>query len=448
MKRTFFTILCIFSLFLLSCSNSSSETVTLSSETEVTSFYFVKQDSFPSIGNAKFTISLYAAQDTGLITNADSMAYKTPIDKLVPRLLFTATPSSATIITADTTITLTGKDTIDFTEPVLLRVISSDRTATKYYRIVVNVHQVDPDLFEWRSLTKAVVPSGTASTKGVILGGKYLLFANDGFKTSVYQSADGKTWDEGTVPTTLPENCSVREILAADDADKLYYCQDGVVYTSTDGLAWQSQDLSGETYIPRVMLMHFNDSVWLVAEHVSEQTYHLAVEDGDTWRAIGEPLPANWPLSEFTVVSFSSSSERPRAMIIGGYDTEGNGLNSRWNIEYSVATGYRYANFAIERPLRSAILGAAAVYYGNRFYLFGGVDAEAQYISSTALYSDDEGLNWFPIDTVHNRLMDVYTQRTQTSATVYDNCIYLFGGQSRTEMYSDVLCGKLTSIDW
>ncbi len=135
-------------------------------------------------------------------------------------------------------------------------------------------------------------------------------------------------------------------------------------------------------------------------------------------------------------------------MIIGGYDTEGNGLNSRWNIEYSVATGYRYANFAIERPLRSAILGAAAVYYGNRFYLFGGVDAEAQYISSTALYSDDEGLNWFPIDTVHNRLMDVYTQRTQTSATVYDNCIYLFGGQSRTEMYSDVLCGKLTSIDW
>jgi hypothetical protein len=448
MKRTFFTILCIFSLFLLSCSNRSTETVTLSSETEVTSFYFNKHDSFPSIGNTKFTISLYAAQDTGLITNADSMAYKTPIDKLVPRLLFKSTPSSATIITADTTINLTGKDTIDFTEPVLLRVISSDRTATKYYRIVVNVHHVDPDLFDWHCLTSAVVSSGTASTKGVVLNGTYLLFANDGFKTTVYQSADGKKWDDGTTLTTLPDNCSVREILACDDGDKLYYCQEGVVYTTTDGITWEAQDLSGETYIPLVMLMHFNDSVWLVAEHASEHTFHLAVEDGDTWRAIDDPLPAKWPLSEFTVVSFASSSERPRAMIVGGYDTEGNPLNSRWNIEYSQAAGYRYANFAIERPLCSAILGAAAVYYGNRFYLFGGLDAEAQYISSTALYSDDEGLNWFPIDTAHNRLMDVYTQRTQTSATVYGNCVYLFGGQSRTEMYSDVLCGKLTSIDW
>ncbi|MBP5659455.1 MAG: hypothetical protein J6W89_05525 [Paludibacteraceae bacterium] len=413
----------------------------------MTSFYFLSQDSFPSIGNTTFTISHYATQDTGLITNADSMAYKTPVNKLVPRILFKATPASAAIITADTTIVLSGKDSIDFTNPVLLRVISSDRTATKYYRVVVNVHQVDPDLFGWQQLTSAVIPDGTASTKGIILAGKYLLFANDGFKTTVYQSADGGVWDSGSTPSTLPANCNVREILAADHSSKLYYCQDGIVYSSSDGLTWQAQDLSGETFVPRVMLMQFNDSVWLVSEHASEHTFHLSVEDNGTWRAYTKPLPANWPLSDFAVVSFSSSSERPRAMIVGGYDTEGNPLNSRWNIEYSVA-GYRYANFAIERPLCSAILGASVVYYGKQFYLFGGVDAEAQYISSTALYSDDEGLNWFPIDTAHNRLMDVYTPRTQTSAVAYDDCIYLFGGQSRTEMYSDVLQGKLTSINW
>lgn len=447
MKRIFFYILCIISVFLPSCKDNSGTTVTLSSETEVTSFYFLSQDSFPSIGNTTFTISHYATQDTGLITNADSMAYKTPVNKLVPRILFKATPASAAIITADTTIVLSGKDSIDFTNPVLLRVISSDRTATKYYRVVVNVHQVDPDLFGWQQLTSAVIPDGTASTKGIILAGKYLLFANDGFKTTVYQSADGGVWDSGSTPSTLPANCNVREILAADHSSKLYYCQDGIVYSSSDGLTWQAQDLSGETFVPRVMLMQFNDSVWLVSEHASEHTFHLSVEDNGTWRAYTKPLPANWPLSDFAVVSFSSSSERPRAMIVGGYDTEGNPLNSRWNIEYSVA-GYRYANFAIERPLCSAILGASVVYYGKQFYLFGGVDAEAQYISSTALYSDDEGLNWFPIDTAHNRLMDVYTPRTQTSAVAYDDCIYLFGGQSRTEMYSDVLQGKLTSINW
>lgn len=454
MRHNFFYNLCIISVIFTSCMQDNTTTVTTSSETEVTSFYFSKQDSFPSIGNTTFTISHYATQDTGLITNADSMTYLTPLNKLVPHLLFKATPASATVIMPDSTFTLSGRDTIDFTNPVLIRIISSDLTATKYYRVVVNVHKVDPDLFYWEKLSDAVVQQGTASTKGVMLNELFYLFANDGFATTVYQSADGKTWDNGSKPTGLPANCRVRDILAADDTHtgltntKLYYCQDDKIYTSTDATTWQEQDCSAETYLPRVMLMHFNDSVWLISEHATQHTYHLSVEDDDTWHTYSYSLPANWPLSDFTAVEFIASSERARAMIIGGYDTEGNGLNSRWNIEYSLATGYRYANFAIERPLCSAILGASAIWYGKRFYLFGGVDAEAKYVSSTALYSDDEGLNWFPIDTAHNHLMDVYSQRTQTSAFVHEDDVYLFGGQTRTQSFSDVLRGHLTSIDW
>lgn len=450
MKRTFLYILCIIGIFFSSC-NKNKETVTVSSETEITVFTFSKLDSFPSVANTTFTISLYGASDTGLITNADSMTYKTPVKRLVPSLRFKATPSSTTVIHPDgSTYAMTGRDTLDFTNPVLLRVISSDKTATKYYRVVVNVHQVDPDLMDWQRLNAAVVSDGTASTKGLVLDDKFLLFANDGFKTTVYQSADGATWDAGTAVGTLPANCRVREILAVDDLYEpmLYYCQDGVVYTSTDGINWQTEDLTGETYVPRVMLMHFNDSVWLVAEHSTAHTYHLAVRDGDTWRPHADSLPEGWPLTEFSAVTFLAGSMRPRAIIIGGYDIEGNPLSSLWNIEYSPASGYRFANFAIQHPQFSALIGASAVWYGKRCYMFGGVDADAQYLSTTALYSDDEGLNWFHIDTVHNRLMDVYMPRTQTSAMVYDNCIYLMGGQSRTEMYSDVLKGKLTSIDW
>ena len=446
MKRTFLYILCIISVFFSSCKKNS-DTVTLSSETEITRFYFAAMDSFPSVSNTTFNISNYAAKDTGLITNADSMAYLTPITRLVPRLLFKATPSSTTVILPDgTSFEMTGKDTIDFTQPILLRIVSSDLSATKYYRVVVNVHHVDPDLFDWQQLCSAVVPEGTAATKGVVLSGRYLLFANDGFKTTVYQSADGKTWDSGTIPATLPATCSVREILAADG--NLYYCQDGVIYRSADGLTWLSDDRSTDTYIPRAMMMEFNDSIWLVAEHASEHTFHLAVKDGNAWRPYPNPLPDNWPLSDFTATSFTAISGRARAVIIGGYDIQGNALNSLWNIEYSLDNGYRYKNFAIQHPQFTAIIGAAAVSYGKYLYMFGGLNNEAQYISSTALYSEDEGLNWYPIDTTHNRLKDVYTQRTQTSAFVHENYIWLMGGQTRTEMFSDVMKGKLTSIDW
>ena len=446
MKRIILYLLCISGLFLVSCNQNSDTTINTSSETEVTGFYFAAHDSFPIIRNTTFTISHYASQDTGLIANADSMTYLTPVTKMVPRFTFKATPASATVFYADTAIVLKGSDTLDMTYPVLVRIISSDLTATKYYRLKVNVHQVDPDLFSWEQLSSAVVTESSASTKGLVLNNRFFLFANNGFTNTVYQSADGKVWDGGAAPSGLPDNCRIRDILAT--GDKLYYCQDGKVYTSDDAIAWKEQDLTAETYLPRVMLMHFNDSVWLVSEHASAHTFHLSVEDGGTWRTYPQALPANWPLTDFTAVEFRASSERPRAMIIGGYDTQGNGLHSRWNIEYTAADGYRYANFAIERPVCSAILGASVVSYGKRFYLFGGVDAEAQYVSSTALYSDDEGLNWFPVDTTHNHLMNVYTPRTQTSALVHDNAIYLFGGQTRTETFSDVLKGKLTSIDW
>lgn len=449
MKRTFCYILCIISIFCASCKKNSN-TVTLTSDTDITSFTFAAVDSFPSASSTVFTISNYGARDTGLITNPDSMAYRTPVTRLVPRLQFKSTPSSTTLIRPDgQTYALTGRDTIDFSQPVLLRIISSDQTATKFYRVVVNVHQVDPDLMAWKQLNPAVLPSGSAATKGAILGNRFILFANDGFKTTVYQSADGSSWDTGTEVSTLPANCHVRDILAVNsDEPKLYYCREGKVYSSADGVTWQVEDLSGETYVPRVMLMHFNDSVWLVAEHSTAHTYHLSVRDGDSWRARPDSLPANWPLTDFTTVTFRSESLRPRAMIIGGYDIQGNSLSSLWNIEYTLADGYRKANFAIQHPPFSAVVGASAVWYGKRCYLFGGVDAEAKYLSTTALYSDDEGLNWHAIDTVHNRLMDVYQQRTQTTAITHDNCIYLFGGQTRTETFSDVLRGKLTSIDW
>ena len=439
MKRKILYIFCLIGLFLSSCKDKSDTTVTTSSETDVTRFYFSSQDSFPAIGTATFTISHYATADTGLITNPDSMTY------LVPHLQFKATPASAVIEMQDTTFALTGTDTIDFTRPVLLRVLSSDRTATKYYRIVVNVHQVDPDLFHWEQLHASVLGSSSASTRALKLGTMFHLFANDGFKNTLYRSSDGKTWTSSS-PAGLPDNCHVREIIVGSDA--FYYCQDGQIYTSADGLTWTAEDKSGETVVPHVTLMHFNDSVWIIGKNSADDTYHLMVKDNDTWRAMTDALPANWPVTDFTAVEFMASSQRHRAMIVGGYDTQGEGLNTRWNIEYTPANGYRYANFAIERPLCSAILGAAVVQYGKRFYMFGGVDADAQYVTQTALYSDDEGLNWLPIDTTHNRLMQVYAPRTQTSALVQDNSIYIFGGQTRTEIFSDVLRGQLTSIDW
>jgi hypothetical protein len=57
-------------------------------------------------------------------------------------------------------------------------------------------------------------------------------------------------------------------------------------------------------------------------------------------------------------------------------------------------------------------------------------------------------MNWTKADTAKNQLPEAYQARQKQTAIVRGSYIYLFGGQDRTNTYSDVYRGKLNSIDW
>ena len=80
--------------------------------------------------------------------------------------------------------------------------------------------------------------------------------------------------------------------------------------------------------------------------------------------------------------------------------------------------------------------------------MFGGVDADMQYLGRDILVSNDEGLTWTAADSVKNSLPDVYNARQKQSVLVRDNAIYVFGGEQQDRTFSDVYRGKLNSIDW
>ena len=447
MNRLFGIVPLVYCLLLVACNKSETTTVTTSNKATVKAFYFTAQDSFPAIGASVFTIQNFYASDTGIIYNADSMTYLTPITCLVPRITFDATPSSATISYGDTTITLTGKDTIDFNKrPIILKIVSSDRTTTKYYYIDVRVHQVDPDLFAWQKICPQIFSTDGADSRAFYFNNAFYLLANNGFTNALYRSSDGQTWTAMTPPSGLPDNCRVREVLYANNT--LYYTQDKILYTSTDAVNWNATSFADSTLQPIIMVMQYNDSVWAIAQNTTTEEYFLATLSNGMLQPLPVALPNQWPVSDFTALEFSGSSLRRRATIIGGYDASGTPLNSRWNIEFAPHIGYRFANFAINHPICSAILGASVVMYGKQMYMFGGIDAQAEYISNIPLYSYDEGLNWYPVDTTHNHIMDVYEPRSKTTALVQNSNIYLIAGQTRTNSLSDVLMGHLTSINW
>lgn len=445
MKR-FLYISLIFTLFVLcSCEKSTSTSSQNRSLAQLTRFAFAAADSMPGLAKAQFTIK--ELLDTGLIENADSMLYGTSLKRVVPRFTFASTPDAAYLTFPDGIYVLTGSDTLDFTkDPIYLTIRSADKSNTKVYRIKPNVHQADPDLYEWNLLNAGVYGEDDSEQRVLEFGGDFLMIASTGYSINMYRSPDGESWSDLGSPTGLPAGTKVRQIVS--NGNSLFYGQDSMMYISTDAVNWTGT----KTKHPIVTtLLYWNKEVWSLTTNDSLQ-YELATWSGDSLLMSGLVPGDEFPVSDFGSVSFLSSSMRERAMIIGGFAENGSSLNTRWNIEYSTHIkenrGYRLQEFSMENAPFQSLTGLSVIWYNNQLQLFGGVDEKMTYLGRDFLISTNEGLTWTKADTTKNRLPDVYQARQKQSVIVRDNTIYLFGGQDAQTTHSDVYKGRLNSIDW
>lgn len=449
MKR-FLHIFVIVSLLggavLTGCKDDTTTTMR-SSVAQLSSLTFAANDSFPGLAAAVFRVE--ERLDTGLVYNPDSIMYGTPLDSVVPQFRFAATPGAALLTVGDTTIVLSGKDTVDFTKkPVYLSITSQDAANTKVYEIVATVHQVDPDLFRWEQLTEEIYPADDSEQRVVMLGEQMVLIKNNGFRTSVFTSADGSAWSEEQQPVGLPFSMRVRGVVS--DERMLYYADDSVLYTSADAVRWNKTSYADSGFRLKTMLMAWNGTVWALAED-AEGLVLATIQNGNMVPTTLRPKSA-FPVSDFAAVEFESASNRSRAMILGGYAEDGTSLNTRWNLEYSPTIptdgGYRLQDFTIDRPDFRSLTGVSVVWYNHRLYMFGGVDEEMQYLGREVWMSLDEGISWSVVDTAKCQLPEAYSARQGQSVLVRDNDIYIIGGESQTETFSDVYRGRLNSIDW
>ncbi len=422
--------------------SASNSTTSVSDDATVASMYFTANDSMPGLEAASFLIE--DRIDTGLIHNVDSILFGTRIDSVIPVFTFNATPAAAIIYTPNDTTMLSVSDTIDFSQrPVYLQVVASDNMHQKWYEIQVNVHLLDPDLFKWDLLSSGIYPTEGAEQKAFELDRTYYILVNNGLENTLYISNNARAWRMANV-SGLPTNCQVRNILQIEDM--LYYADGNQMYTSINATSWTVS--STNAHIVNLLFL-FNGKIWGIAYDSDTEKYHLATSaDGLLWTLENE-LPNNFPVSDYAALTFTSASNRLRAMVIGGFSANGESLNTRWNVEYTEDKGYTWTNFSIEQPNFRSLTGVSVIWYNERFYLFGGVDANNQVGEYAILESVDEGMNWSVPDSAHNCLPDSYQLRSKSSVFVgHNNAIYIVGGQSRTQIFSDVYRGKLNSIDW
>lgn len=433
---------------LVSC-NKESNTSQTSSIAKLKSFYFAPITNMPGLAEATFKID--ERLDTGLVTNqittADSMRYGTSLKRVVPKFAFEASPGKVTMELAGEQMNLSGSDTLDFTKtPIYLTIQSSDMTTIKTYEIKTTVHTVDPDLYKWQTLTPTAYIAEDEEQQVVIANDIYYWFSNNGFSTRLYASADAKSWSEKTL-SGLPKGCHVKGIIK--HGDTFYYADSTHLYISDDVMNWQVKDYSNKKMRMVTMLMSFNDTAWLVVTD-SVSTYHLGKIVKDSVHMTDMVLDNDFPVSGFSTVTFESFSGRKRALILGGYTSQGECTNSRWSIEYAVTIKglYRLMNYSIGQKDFTTLTGASVIWYKDRLLLFGGVNKDMAFRGRDILYSKDEGYTWSPMDSEKCDLPESYTARQKQTVFVHDNNIYVFGGQDLNKTYTDVYCGRLNSITW
>lgn len=448
--RYFIFILLILTTILAGCNpETSTET---STENRVNNFTFVEDTLNPGLTEATYKIEHRSDSDTGLIYSKDSLRFGTRLDSVVPFVTFKATPGSATYFLPNDTVISTGSDTLDFTQmPVYLHVLASDMKTERWYRIDIHAHKVNPDLYVWAKLADEIFPKQNCETKAFYIQNQFILYVNNGLNTTVYKSSDAIAWGKTSTPSNLPTPCHVKDIVQHNDT--LFYIDKQQLYTTTNCIDWTATDYSSATFEPINMLLTYNKKIWCLIQdrstaklmlatiqngHITPQTNIVGINDGF--------LPSNFPISDFAATSFDSSSERPRAMIVGGRSINGEPINTRWNLEYVTTNDtYRLRDFTISQPTFHTLTGASIVQYGGQLIMFGGIDNDAEW-NTDILYSDDEGMHWYQPDTASNKMPADYQSRQNQSVIINQNSVYVIGGQSTSTSFSDVYRGRLNSL--
>lgn len=218
----------------------------------------------------------------GTIENRDSL----PVNSDVSAVLATV-ESSGTVVYRkesegeDAWHSYSTSDSIDFTTPLIFRVYAPDNSVSRDYRVQVNVHRQDGEVFMWEKVSEPGLWTAAESMKILSRAGQVWLFCREGGSVRLFTTSlsDGRNWDEQAVVgcadadvTTMVELAGTLYVstvdgallksddgvnwqtvaagrnlhLVAADGNSLYALSDGSIWRSADGLSWQEEALDDE----------------------------------------------------------------------------------------------------------------------------------------------------------------------------------------------------------
>lgn len=463
LKHLFFILIVV---FFSSCNWLNNDTVTtLSSNPTFLSLTFTKSDSIPALSTAQFSLTWDVDLKDSVIVNLDSLPYQTKINKVIPKFTFYSTSVSSVFLRDVNnqpidTILLSGTDTLDFTKVFKIKNIAADKVKDRSYFIKVNVHKVRPELYQWNKVYNQIFSHSVDKQKAVYFNNNFFLYVTSGTTNYLYTSPNAQLWTpKSSSLSNFPTNSNLRELIEFNS--KLYLLSnDSKLYSSIDGFTWTIENvtLSDPNFSFQSILYIYNSNLWSIMKSKTGNIYNFATStDAKTWTLKGQ-IPVNFPIRDFSSVSFTTRTKLPKVLIAGGYNTNGELLQNVWTTE----NGNYWLDFSTDNASHGYIAGSSIILYDNQLFLYGGVDKVGKVIQKPYLMSKDDGLSWAVPDSINNRLRQMnisptkdttyinYLPRAYQSVITKNNIIYLIGGVNPLESasYSDVWIGKLNRLNF
>ena len=255
MKSKFlaFIALVAATLSLSSCLNSDETVVEYTNDTAITGF---------SLGKLGRYMKTTAGKDTLIADKVNGANYKFYIDQVNLQIynvdsLPTKTRTAAVLATIssknsspifimnkncpekiDSATYYSSTDSIDFSQPRMVRVYNNSLNAYVTYTVKVNVHQQEGNEFNWQAKAQFNEQLAALSDLKVLaLGNHIYVFGKTLGGMKIYKSAasDGNNWAEVTANQTF---AAVDYQNAVQMGDQLYILSDGKVYASADAVTW------------------------------------------------------------------------------------------------------------------------------------------------------------------------------------------------------------------
>ncbi len=322
------------------------------------------------------------------VYNVDSLIFGTKTDKVCGLLSCKGTPYRYDAESGEY-VFFSSSDSVDFTNPLLVKVVSTDATYTNYYTIKLNVHAVDPDLLRW----EAFEPSNISSLTPVRLlendGTLYLFGLSDAGAPVVARSsaAAASSWE--VIPITVAD-ADIASVMLFDG--KLCMVAGGDLYVSSDAVEWA---LSSQGAGVDVLLSVSNGGRELWAAGGSNI---LRSTDAVTFETV-QPLSDGFPLygCSYACTPLATNKNIYRTTLIGYTTAEKDGDVAVWS---KLSTDDAWSAFGVESDYECpSLAGLQVVNYDDALYAFGGagiVDKKEVKPFSLFYVSKDKGIAWKP----------------------------------------------------